>query len=76
MTTLGEKVAILARLKSKRQQELADNSGKSRVSINRYFNGRTDMSSRDFAKILKSLDINIEEQIDLAIKRELGGKNV
>lgn len=67
MVNLGQRVGALAKLKGLKQQAIADQIAVSRISVNRFFNGHTEIRSTDFVLMLKALGIDIEAQIQSAM---------
>ncbi|NQZ01435.1 MAG: helix-turn-helix transcriptional regulator [Bdellovibrionales bacterium] len=61
---LAEKLAILAKAKGYSQSELAGQIDISRVSINRFFKGRSSIRTKDLVQLLKVLDIDLEEVVN------------
>ncbi|MEO0337201.1 MAG: helix-turn-helix transcriptional regulator [Pseudomonadota bacterium] len=61
---LAEKLAILAKTKGFSQSELAGQIDISRVSINRFFKGRSSIRTKDLVQLLKVLDIDLEEVVN------------
>lgn len=58
-----EKLLFLARAKGVSQTVIADGVDMQLSHINRYFNGRGDINSVHFIKILKALGVDLEEII-------------
>lgn len=76
---LGHKIASLAKLKKKTQYALAENTRMSRISINRFFNGHTQVRAEDLVAVLKNFDIDIDKLLDDKIKEHyesIGGMYV
>jgi len=55
-----EVIRALIRRKKLTQQEVADQIGVSRVTLNRYIMGETDLRSRHFMKLLQIVDARLE----------------
>ncbi|MCB0407615.1 MAG: helix-turn-helix domain-containing protein [Bdellovibrionales bacterium] len=60
---IGEKLATLAKSKGYSQGRLAEEIDISRVSINRFFKGKSSIRTRDLIQLLKVLDIDLEDLI-------------
>lgn len=60
---IGELLAQLARRKGFSQGRIAEKMDVSRVSINRFFKGRSSIRTRDLLSLLKLLDIDLEQLI-------------
>jgi len=60
---LAEKLAILAKSKGFSQSDLAHKIDISRVSINRFFKGKSSIRTRDLVQLLQALDIDLEEVV-------------
>lgn len=58
---LHKKVAMVARALEISQTKLADRSGISRVPLNRFLRGQSELRAGDFVRLMHALDINIEE---------------
>jgi len=56
-TLMREKIRMIMKLKGFSQNDLADKIGASRISVNRFLCGQTDMNSTKVFKILEVLDI-------------------
>ena len=69
----GLKLAMLAKSKGYTQKQIAQICGLSRITIHRYFNGRTDLRSSDLFRILKILAVDVEGRlISVLVKVWLG----
>lgn len=60
---VGERISILAKVQGKTQHEVAAHCGMSRISVNRFFNGHTEVRAGDTVRILQYLGIDVEELI-------------
>ena len=58
--SMGKRVALLARAKDVSQTELASRSEVSRVSLNRFFRGQSELRLSDFVQVLQELGIDFE----------------
>lgn len=72
----GLKLAMLAKSKGYTQKQIAQICGLSRITIHRYFNGRTDLRSSDLLRILKILAVDVEGEVDQCLGESLAGKEV
>lgn len=70
---VGRKLAVLARLKGLSQGRLAQACGISRVSVNRFFCGKSELRASDLSQILESLGIDLEDLIDRQLLRAMKG---
>lgn len=71
---IGEKLATLAKSKGLSQGKLAEKIDVSRVSINRFFKGKSSIRTRDLVLLLKVLDIDLEEMISQKLQSEMDGE--
>lgn len=60
---VGERISILAKVQGKTQHEIALQTGMSRISVNRFFNGHTEVRAGDAVRILEYLGIDVEALI-------------
>ena len=63
-TTIGPRVAQLASRMKVKQTRIAQDCEISRISVNRFFRGRSEIRATDLVNVLKVLGINLEEEID------------
>lgn len=70
---LGKKLAVLAKLKSLTQDQIAKECQMSRISVNRFFRQHTEIRAGDLALLLQTLGINLESLIDRAIEKQING---
>jgi transcriptional regulator with XRE-family HTH domain len=70
---LGKKLAVLAKLRGKTQEEIAKECKMSRISVNRFFRQHTEIRAGDLSQLLQTLGINLESLIDRAIERQMNG---
>lgn len=61
--TINQAVALLAKRKNMTQEELAKRAGISRISVNRFFRGHTQIRADDLTNILAYLDIDLKKLI-------------
>ncbi|MCB0350760.1 MAG: helix-turn-helix transcriptional regulator [Bdellovibrionales bacterium] len=73
-SSLGKKLSVLAKLKGLTQEEIAKACAMSRISVNRFFRSHTEIRASDLGSLLGTLGINLEQQIDKAIERQMNGK--
>ncbi len=71
---LGSKLSVLAKNKGLTQERIAKECNISRVSINRFFRGKSDLRTHDLLRLLAVLDIHLENEIDLAFLENGGGR--
>ena len=72
-TDIGEKIASLAKTKGLSQGKLAEKIDVSRVSINRFFKGKSSIRTKDLVQLLKVLDIDLEDLIEQKLEKEAFG---
>lgn len=60
---IGPSLGRLAKLKRKKQTDLAKSCGISRISINRFFRGKSEIRASDLIKLLSELGIDLEQMI-------------
>lgn len=70
---IGEKLATLAKSKGLSQGRLAEKIDVSRVSINRFFKGKSSIRTKDLVLLLKVLDIDLEDLISQKLQSEMDG---
>lgn len=70
---IGGKLATLAKSKGLSQGKLAEKIDVSRVSINRFFKGKSSIRTRDLVLLLKVLDIDLEQMIAKKLQSEMDG---
>lgn len=63
-TTIGPRVAQLASRLKVKQTRIAQDCEISRISVNRFFRGRSEIRATDLVNVLKVLGINLEEEIE------------
>lgn len=61
---IGPKVALLASKLRVKQTQLAEGCGISRISVNRFFRGRSEIRASDLVKVLDALGIDLNFEID------------
>jgi predicted XRE-type DNA-binding protein len=61
---LGPQVAQLASRMKVKQTRIAHDCEISRISVNRFFRGRSEIRASDLVNVLKVLGINLEEEIE------------
>ena len=70
MRSIIMKMAWLAKQKGLKQSDLAHHCAVSRVTINRFFNDRSELRASDFCKLLEALGVNLEEQLLQVLQSE------
>jgi transcriptional regulator with XRE-family HTH domain len=60
---IGPRVAQLANRMKVKQTRIAQDCEISRISVNRFFRGRSEIRASDLVNVLKVLGINLEEEI-------------
>ena len=63
-TSIGERLALIARGQKVTQDNIAKQMGISRISVNRFFRGHTDLRATDFVRLLSILHIDLNSQLD------------
>lgn len=74
--SIGIKLAMIAKSKGFTQKQIAEKCGLSRITIHRYFNGKTDLRSHEMVKVLKILGIDVEQELQHVIEGSLTGVSV
>ncbi|MCH2534060.1 MAG: helix-turn-helix domain-containing protein [Bdellovibrionales bacterium] len=74
--SIGLKLAMIAKSKGFTQKQIAEKCGLSRITIHRYFNGKTDLRSHEMVKVLKILGIDVEQELQHVIEGSLTGVSV
>ncbi len=64
---LSKKVALLAKAKNITQKQIAEYCQISRITVHRFFTGKTEVRSSDFVKMLQLMGINVEKQIESSL---------
>jgi len=72
----AQKLSILAKSKGISQSDLAQQIDISRVSVNRFFKGKSSIRTRDLIQLLKVLDIDLEELIESKLESKLSKQEV
>lgn len=75
INTLGKKLAILAKLKGLTQEQLAKQCAVSRISINRFFRGHTEIRAGDLVVLLNILGVALIEMVDRTIEKQISGES-
>lgn len=73
---LGQQLSILANLKGVSQVDLAKQCQISRISINRFFRGRSELKAGDLLRLLTILGIDIQSAIERELKTDLLGSGI
>lgn len=63
-TKLGLQVAQLASRLKVKQTRIAQDCEISRISVNRFFRGRSEIRASDLVNVLKVLGIDLEQEIE------------
>jgi transcriptional regulator with XRE-family HTH domain len=71
-STVGEKLAMLAKSKGKSQKGISSNLEMPVSQLNRFFRGHSDLSSNNLNVVLKELGIDLEEIISKKIREHAG----
>ncbi len=61
---LSKKVALLAKSQNITQKQIAEHCEISRITVHRFFSGKTEVRSSDFVKMLELMGINISGQLE------------
>ena len=61
---LGQQVAQLANRMKVKQTRIAHDCEISRISVNRFFRGRSEIRASDLVNVLKVLGIDLEQEIE------------
>ena len=67
--TIGEKLALLAKVSGKSQTEISDSIGMKSSQLNRFFKGHSEFNSENLVLVLKQLGIELEDLIKNKIKK-------
>lgn len=71
---IGRKVSLLAKALDMSQTELASRSGVSRVSLNRFFRGQSELRLSDLVSVLEVLGVDLENIIQSKLSAVTGEK--
>ncbi|MGE0526637.1 MAG: helix-turn-helix domain-containing protein [Bdellovibrionales bacterium] len=63
-TQIGPQVAQLANRLKVRQTRIAQDCEISRISVNRFFRGRSEIRASDLVNVLKVLGIDLQQEIE------------
>jgi predicted XRE-type DNA-binding protein len=61
---LGQQVALLANRLKVKQTRIAQDCEISRISVNRFFRGRSEIRASDLVNVLKVQGIDLEQEIE------------
>lgn len=61
---LSKKVALLAKANNITQKQIAEHCQISRITVHRFFSGKTEVRSSDFVKMLGLMGIDVTGQLD------------
>lgn len=67
-TKLGQQVAQLANRLKVKQTRIAQDCEISRISVNRFFRGRSEIRASDLVNVLKVLGIDLEQEIERRLR--------
>jgi transcriptional regulator with XRE-family HTH domain len=70
---LGQQLSVLANIKGVSQVDLARRCRISRISINRFFRGRSELKAGDLLRLLTILGIDIQSKIEQELQSDLIG---
>jgi hypothetical protein len=70
-TKFGLQVAQLASRMKVKQTRIAKDCEISRISVNRFFRGRSEIRATDLVNVLKVLGIDLEQEIERRLKPNL-----
>lgn len=70
---IGPRLSLLAQIKGISQTAIADQCGISRITINRFFTGKTELRSRDLIQVLELLGVSVEAQLNQMLERSMQG---
>ncbi len=70
---LGQQLSVLASIKGVSQVDLAKQCQISRISINRFFRGRSELKAGDLMRLLTILGIDIQSKIEQELRSDLLG---
>ena len=62
--SIGPKLSVIAKSKGLTQQQLADQCNISRLTIQRFFKGHTELKCGDLTQLLNILGFSLEDQIN------------
>jgi transcriptional regulator with XRE-family HTH domain len=68
---LGQQLSILANIKGISQVDLARQCRISRISVNRFFRGRSELKAGDLLRVLQILGIDIQLVIEQQLQTDL-----
>lgn len=70
-SNLGAKLSVLAHMKGLSQSEIANRCQVSRITINRFFRGRSELRAYDLVRLLRELDIDVERVVEDSLQNQL-----
>ena len=70
--TLGRQVAMLANRMKVKQTRIAQDCEIPRISVNRFFRGRSEIRATDLVNVLKVLGIDLQEEIERRLQTPVG----
>lgn len=73
---IGSRLSILAKGLGMTQEDIAARLKISRITINRFFKGRTEIRSGDLNQLLQLFGIDVGQMLDERIERLVKGKSI
>ena len=73
---VGSRLAVLSKSAGLTQDEIAKRCQISRITINRFFKGRTEIRSGDLVQLLSLFGIDVLALLDDKIERKMSGKSM
>ena len=70
---IGKTISLLAKKNGITQDKIARDAGISRISVNRFFRGHTQLKAKDFTVICKAVGVDIEGQLVEALNKNIMG---
>ena len=70
---VGARLAVLAKISGLTQEEVAKRCRISRITINRFFRGKTEIRSGDLVQLLGLFGIDLLKMVDDRIERRMKG---
>ncbi|MCC7403603.1 MAG: helix-turn-helix transcriptional regulator [Bdellovibrionales bacterium] len=70
---LSTKLAFLAGMMKISQVEMAQRCGLSRITVNRFFRGHTQIKAGDLVEVMETLGIDLEKLVDIRIQEIMEG---
>lgn len=73
---VGARLAVLSKTAGLTQEEIARRCQISRITINRFFKGRTEIRSGDLVQLLQLFGVDILKILDEKVNRQMHGKSL